>query len=376
MKDDPAIQTIKRGSIQLMPINRMRQARQPVHENTSGGEFLPNFCTIRVVFGVVITAELLALLLSLAAIEGLREVPEQLSVLSLLVQWIALSTAALLCLLRAWIQGLSERMAALTAWGLLQLVTLVVSLVTLWLHDALLPVSVWEIGQGLLPRALGISVIVGWLLLHYLQLQYRWRQQLEAQNEARLQALQSRIRPHFLFNSMNTIASLTRSNPSLAEEVVEDLADLFRVSLGDAKRQSTLGRELELARQYLNIERHRLGRRLQVEWDLQDLPLGAMLPPLILQPLLENAVYHGIEPAASGGIIHISGRYRRGRVNLGIRNSVPADQQSGHRKGNRLALENIRERLAGLFGMQASLTESRVEGEHQMRLVVPHPWRL
>jgi len=223
---------------------------------------------------------------------------------------------------------------------------------------------------------LGISVIVGWLLLHYLQLQYRWRQQLEAQNEARLQALQSRIRPHFLFNSMNTIASLTRSNPSLAEEVVEDLADLFRVSLGDAKRQSTLGRELELARQYLNIERHRLGRRLQVEWDLQDLPLGAMLPPLILQPLLENAVYHGIEPAASGGIIHISGRYRRGRVNLGIRNSVPADQQSGHRKGNRLALENIRERLAGLFGMQASLTESRVEGEHQMRLVVPHPWRL
>jgi two-component system sensor histidine kinase AlgZ len=175
---------------------------------------------------------------------------------------------------------------------------------------------------------------------------------------------------------MNTIASLTRSDPALAEEVVVDLADLFRVSLGDATRQSNLGRELELARQYLNIERHRLGQRIQVEWDLGDLPLDAMLPPLILQPLLENSVYHGIEPAASGGVIHISGRYRRGRVNLAIRNAVPEVRQSGHRKGNRLALENIRERLAGLFGVQASLTESRVEGEHQVRLVVPHPWRL
>ncbi len=191
-----------------------------------------------------------------------------------------------------------------------------------------------------------------------------------------MQALQSRIRPHFLFNSMNTIASLTRSNPALAEEVVEDLADLFRVSLGDVKRQSTLGKELELARQYLNIERHRLGERLRVEWDLKGLPESAMMPPLILQPLLENAVYHGIEPAAAGGAIRISGRYRRGRVNLSIRNSLPESSAGSHRKGNKLALENIRQRLAGLFGMQASLLESLVEGEHQVRLVMPHPWRL
>jgi two-component system sensor histidine kinase AlgZ len=376
MKNDPAIQTIKRESIQAMPKNRMRQARRRPHEGRSGGQFLPDFCAIRAVFGVVITAELLAVLLTLAAVDGLAGIPQQLSILSLLVQWIALSTAALLCLMRTWLQGQSDRLAGMAAWGLLQLVTLLVGFTALWLHDALMPVSVWETGQGLLPRALGISVVVGWLLLHYLQLQYRWRQQLEAENEARLQALQSRIRPHFLFNSMNTIASLTRSNPLLAEEVVEDLADLFRVSLGDAGHQSRLGRELELARQYLNIERHRLGQRLRVDWDLQGLPLDAMLPPLILQPLLENAVYHGIEPAAKGGVIHISGRYRRGRVNLGIRNTIPNDREGGHHKGNRLALENIRERLEGLFGMQASLTESRVEGDHQVRLVIPHPWRL
>jgi len=359
-----------------MPQNRMRQTPDRSHDDHAGGEFLPDFCAIRAVFGVVITAQLLALLLTLAAVEGVHEIPQQLSVLSLLVQWVALCTAALLCLLRRWIHSLSERLAALTAWGLLQSVTLLVSLTALGLSDALMPVGVWESGQGLVPRALAISVIVGWLLLHYLQLQYRWRRQLEAENEARLQALQSRIRPHFLFNSMNTIASLTRSNPVLAEEVVEDLADLFRVSLGDAKRSSNLGRELALARQYLNIERHRLGERLQVEWDLQALPESAMLPPLILQPLLENAVYHGIEPAAQGGVIRIAGRYRRGRVNLSVRNSLPVDPDGRHRKGNKLALDNIRQRLTGLFGTQASLTESRVEGTHQMRLVIPHPWRV
>ena len=358
-----------------MPQNRMRQAGNRPVEGHRGGEFLPDFCSIRVVFGVVMTAELLALLLTLAAVKGLHELPQQLSIQSLLVQWISLSTAALLCLMRSWIQRQSERMAALSAWSLLQLVTLLVSLTTLGLSDLLMPASLWETGQGLLPRAMAISVIVGWLLLHYLQLQYRWRQQLEAENEARLQALQSRIRPHFLFNSMNTIASLTRTNPALAEEVVEDLADLFRVSLGDVKRQSTLGQELELSRQYLNIERHRLAQRLQVEWDLQDLPLGAMLPPLILQPLLENAVYHGIEMATSGGVIQISGRYRRGRVNLGIRNTIPHAEANGHRKGNKLALENIRARLENLFGRHASLTEGLVEGDYQVRVVIPHPWR-
>lgn len=354
----------------------MRQSRKRPLARQQAGVFLPDFCSIRVVFGVVITAELLALIFTLASVDKLSEFLEELSIISLLVQWIALSTAALLCIMRTWIKQQSDPIAAVSAWSLLQLMTLLASMAMLWLSEELMPVMVWEANRGLLFRALGISMLVGWLVLHYLHLQYRWRQQLEAENEARRQALQSRIRPHFLFNSMNTIASLTRSNPALAEEVVEDLADLFRVSLGDVKRQSNLGKELELARQYLNIERHRLAGRLRVEWDLKGLPETAMLPPLILQPLLENAVYHGIEPAGLGGTIRISGRYRRGRVNLSIRNSIPDSEVGSHRKGNNLALENIRQRLEGLFGMQASLMEGRVEGEYQVRLVIPHPWRL
>jgi two-component system, LytTR family, sensor histidine kinase AlgZ len=249
-----------------------------------------------------------------------------------------------------------------------------VCVLTGWI-DLRMGLDLFTPDRDLLLRALGIGTIVGVVVLHYLYLQHLWQRQVEAENSARLQALHSRIRPHFLFNSMNTIASLTRSDPKLAERVVEDLADLFRVSLGDAARASTLGRELALAQQYLGIEQVRLGSRLRVEWDLKDLPERAMMPPMILQPLLENAVYHGIEPSAVGGTIRITGRYRRRRINLGIRNSLPPVGEGSHRQGNQLAMENIRARLAGIFDIEASLTESHVDGEHQVRLVFPHPWR-
>ncbi|RLJ18968.1 sensor histidine kinase [bacterium endosymbiont of Escarpia laminata] len=354
----------------------MHQAEKEQTEIGDGGRqeiFLPGFCSIRAVFAVVVTTELLAMVLTLADERPLTQFWQTLSVNSLLLQWIALGTAGMLCLLRRRLPGLGNRWAGLLAWGLLLCATVVV-----------IELSQLVSGHGLSPerhlelllKSLGISAIIGVVVLRYLYLQYLWRQQVEAENAARLQALQSRIRPHFLFNSMNTIASLTRSNPRLAEEVVEDLADLFRASLGDVRRLSTLGRELELARQYLNVERQRLGERLRVEWDLEELPESAMLPSLILQPLLENAVYHGIEPAAEGGVVRIVGRYRRRRVNLSIRNTLPQSTATSQRKGNSLALENVRQRLAGLFDTEAGLSESKVEGEHQVRLFFPHPWRL
>ena len=337
--------------------------------------FLPSFCAIRAVFAVVVIGELLAILLTLAAVDRLEQFLGQLSPVSLLVQWVGLSTAGLLCLLRNPLSRIGNWWAGISAFLILLGVTVLVCLLIIWLDSRLaLSLLPADDREGLLWRALGIGAIVGVLVLHYLYLQHLWRRQEEAENSARLQALHSRIRPHFLFNSMNTIASLTRSDPKLAEEVVEDLADLFRVSLGDAARPSTLGRELELARQYLSIEHYRLGERLEVVWDLKDLPEKAMIPPMILQPLLENAVYHGIEPAAGGGVITITGHYRRKRINLSIRNTLPDAGESSSRQGNQLAMENIRARLDGVFDLEASLTESHVEGEHQVRLVFPHPW--
>jgi two-component system sensor histidine kinase AlgZ len=195
---------------------------------------------------------------------------------------------------------------------------------------------------------------------------------VEAVANARGKTLQARIRPHFLFNSMNTIASLTRTDPALAEEVVQDLADLFRASLDTEAGTATLSEELALVRRYLNIERQRLGARMQVDWDLEDIPGEARLPPLILQPLVENAVYHGIEPATQPGRIHIVGRYRRGIINLSIRNSVP-DTAAPPRPGNRIAVENVLQRLAALYPGTARLTQTRVDGDYLVRLTIPYP---
>jgi len=342
---------------------------QATDEITPQGAFLPSFCGVRMVFAVVVSAELLALLLALAATDRLSAFPTELSLYSLYVQWIALATCGLLCVTGGYLRRLSNVRAGLAAWIIQQLVTIVIAVLALLLLDPLthdVPPLLF------LLKSLGISAIVCALGLYHLYLQHLWRHQVEAESEARFQALQSRIRPHFLFNSMNTIANLTRSDPALAEEVVEDLADLFRASLGDAGRRSTLGDELDLVRGYLRIEQQRLGERLRLQWDLQQLPEQAPLPPLILQPLLENAIYHGIEPAVEQGSITVSGRYRRGRVNLGIRNSLPVNTRSSHHKGNRMALENTRQRLQGFFQGEASLTVGEVDGEHQVRVTFPY----
>jgi two-component system sensor histidine kinase AlgZ len=334
--------------------------------------FLPNFCAIRTVFAVVITAELLAIVLALVSGATLSRFVEYLSVYSLFIQWVVLVGSGVLCLLRRRLQRLSDGAVGLVVWLLLILITAVVGELSLFILD-------YVLGPGghffFLLRNLGIAAIVMALLLRYLYLQGLWRRQVVAESQARFQALQSRIRPHFLFNSMNTIASLTRTQPEMAEEVVHDLADLFRATLADAGRLSDLGRELELARGYLRIEEQRLGERLRVEWDLEGVPLEAAVPGLILQPLLENAVYHGIEPATEPGTIYVVGRYRRHRVNLSIRNTLPQGGGAVRREGNRLALENIRQRLEAVFGEDAGLVVSEVDGEHQVRVFFPHPWR-
>ncbi len=345
-------------------------------EAAAGEPFLPNFCAMRMVFAVVITAELLSMVLVLGSGRPVSQFWPGLGLVSLYVQWMALSGAAALCILGPWLRRFDDTWSGILAWLILVAITALVSEVASFLLG--------EVGQhrvldpdghlGLLWKSLGISGIASALVLRYLYMQHLWREQAKAESEARLQALQSRIRPHFLFNSMTTIAGLTRTRPDMAAEVVQDLADLFRVSLRDAGRPSTLGDELEFARRYLNIEHQRLGERLQMEWDLKGLPDDAMMPALVLQPLVENAIYHGIEPTAEPGTIRIAGRYRQRRVHLSIFNSLPPDYVVSQRKGNQLALDNIRQRLAGVFRGQASLTEREDAGEFQVQLVFPHPW--
>jgi two-component system sensor histidine kinase AlgZ len=339
--------------------------------------FLPDFCRIPLVFGVLLTAELLAIVLALATPSPLAGFWERLGVISLYVQLIALGGSAALCLLRPLLGRVDDRLAGIAAWLILVtvagLITLAAHQLVPWAPDHLFP----DDGlAGLMARSLGVASIVSILLLRYLYLHHLWRVQTQAEAEARFQTLQANIQPHFLFNSLNTVASQIPSNPRLAEDLLQDLADLFRAALARGTAASTLGQELELARRYLNIEHQRLGERLAVEWDLDELPLDAPLPPMILQPLVENAVYHGIAPARRPGLIRISGRYRRGVVNLGIRNSLPEDPvHERHRGGHRMGMDNVHQRLAAMYPGEGRMAVSRVEGDWQVRLVFPYPWR-
>ena len=279
--------------------------------------FLPDFCDVRLLFAWVITAELLALVLTLAAFRN--DFWQHLSQRSLYIQWIALMLAGSLCLLGPRLNRLGHAAAGLFAWGLGVTVLVHLAVQRLLQGD-------WAPDPVSLAEHLAIAAIVLAVALRYLYELHCHQERELAEARAQATALQARIRPHFLFNSMNTIANLTRADPALAEQVVEDLSDLFRASLADEDRRSTLGDELEMARGYLRIEAQRLGERLRVHWDLpDDLPLHAHMPPLLLQPLLENAVYHGIEPAIDGGEILVSVRAPR-----------PAQHQRGqHRPGGR-----------------------------------------
>jgi two-component system, LytTR family, sensor histidine kinase AlgZ len=230
----------------------------------------------------------------------------------------------------------------------------------------LLPLGLDLLGAHplLAPALAGASMagaVYGWL-------QLRAQALLPADTTARLAELQSRIRPHFLFNTLNTALALVRVDPARAEGVLEDLAELFRVALTDIGESVTLGEEVELAQRYLAIEQVRFGQRMKVSWELDPDASGARVPPLILQPLVENAVRHGVEPAADGGSIRIRTRVRLGRALVTIANSVPV---APSQPGNGMALQNVRERLHLMHDMAAQFETRREEGTFRVQLVVP-----
>ena len=211
------------------------------------------------------------------------------------------------------------------------------------------------------------SLTVTGVLLAYFNL--RSRALSPAFTEARLQALQSRIRPHFLFNCINAVLSLIRADPKRAEHALEDMADLFRVLMADNRQLSPLQREIELCQQYLQLEQLRLGERLKVEWHIDNLPSDALIPPLVLQPLLENAVYHGIEPIADTGIININIYKSRNEVHIVLRN--PYQTEGKHHSGNKMALNNIHERLALHFDAESSLESKVSDSVYQVHIIIP-----
>jgi two-component system sensor histidine kinase AlgZ len=214
---------------------------------------------------------------------------------------------------------------------------------------------------AMLAGAAGAALVFQWLRM-------RAKAALPVETTARLAELQSRIRPHFLFNTLNTALALVRVDPTRAEEVLEDLAELFRVALSDHGASVSLGEEVELARRYLAIEQIRFGERLSIDWQLDEQAAGARVPPLLLQPLVENAVRHGVEPSDRGGTIRIRTRASRGRALISIDNSLP-DVPS--QPGNGIALKNVRERLRLMHDVAAAFETQREATRFRVQIAVP-----
>jgi two-component system sensor histidine kinase AlgZ len=223
-------------------------------------------------------------------------------------------------------------------------------------------------GAESLARTLALAALATLLLLAYLRLLARAYSPALA--EARLQALQSRIRPHFLFNSLNAVLSLIRRDPKRAERALEDLADLFRVLMQDNRSFVPLADEITLLERYAALEALRLGERLSVTWELEAAPLDALMPPMVLQPLLENAVYHGVEPGAGEGRVLVRIQRRGARVHVRVDN--PYIEEHAHRVGNRMALENIRERLQLFFDAEASIQMRVADGRYVVEMEMPY----
>jgi two-component system, LytTR family, sensor histidine kinase AlgZ len=212
----------------------------------------------------------------------------------------------------------------------------------------------------------GVGALMGAVVYHWLEL--RVRATLPAATEAGLIELQSRVQPHFLFNTLNTAIALVRVDPTRAEEVLEDLAELFRAALGALEGDSTLGEEIRLARLYLAIEGMRFGKRLDVEWDVEDAVAGARVPSLLLQPLVENAVRHGVEPNDAGGRVQIRARVRNGRAWVQVVNTVGGAATPGHGIG----LVSSRERLRLMHDFRSEFQAGPIDGgRFRVRLAVP-----
>ena len=328
----------------------------------------PLFCRWQMLLTVVLVTQITVLLIGIGTLGEFSLV--WLGVVTMYAQALALFTAFTLCISRIWLGRLTARNAWFGSWVVAIVVALVFS------YSVGIVGTVLGVGPGradfglfLLESVLAVA-LVSTALFRYLFIRAQWRAQLMAQSEARVQALQARIRPHFLFNSLNTIASLIPEDPVNAERATEDLADIFRGSMRRADNLICLSEELDLARKYLQMEQRRLGDRLRVDWQVSELPKGASVLPLTLQPLLENAVAHGIQPRVEGGELRIYGRSEKDNIVITICNPLGPDKHIS--EGHGMALENIRERLELAFGSSASLITHQNDDQFFAVLSLPY----
>jgi len=341
----------------------MAKARS-IKQNTLH-DVLPNFRNLGVLLRILLISNGLALLQALLLANGWGDVPQRMMQIATLLTPVLLACLLLLWIAQPWLARLTYLHGAVALNALAAALTL----------------SIYYLGGELFRppdrdnawfdavRYLLLSVLVCTVLLGY----FRWRSQVlsRALDEARLQALRARIRPHFLFNSINAVLSIVRTEPKQAETALQDMSDLFRMAMAETQDLVPLRQEIELGRQYIALERLRMGERLQVEWQVEGVPDDAQIPPLLLQPLLENAVYHGIEPLPQGGRIIVRLARSGDELRLGVENPCPERGAVPH-PGKRMALQNIRDRLALLFDVEARYQVESGKDFYRVEITLPY----
>ena len=335
----------------------MANERGSIRQNRAPSA-LPDLCNLGVTLRVLLAVNGLALLALLVRNAAFTGMAARIVDLAMWVEPILIASLLAICASRKWLDRLPYRFAFLLAVAMVAVIA--------WFFDGLLhqvvdsTVNPWP---AMLWAALAAAGVLKWLVLTQ-------QAREPALAEARLMALTSRIRPHFLFNSLNAILGVIRADPRRAEAALEQLAELFRALMQDPRDLVLLSDEIELSRHYLELERLRLGDRLKVTWDVASCPHDALMPSLMLQPLLENAVYHGVEPADDPGAISI----HLARMNNQVRIELINPLQPGHvhAKGNQMALANIRERLMLLYDIEASLVTEVGENRYTVRIIIPY----
>lgn len=335
----------------------MSFVQQLIRPSPIDNGLFPHLCSPYAVFGLIVAGQLVAVAIVLVKTSLTSFSWSLLGNVSLVIQWIILLSALVLCQLSRTFLHLSVITGGCLAYATVLLIALVVIVSSQWFVDG------W-INPDLLLNNMALAAIFSGIFLRFLYLQQQLRNQQQAELQSRIQALHARIRPHFLFNSMNAVASLIPINPDMAEKVVEDLSELFRVSLQETGLVS-LKEEVTLCLRYVNIEQIRLGGRLQVQCHCPQELHNIKVPSLILQPLVENAIYHGIQKLKKGGLVNIStwqdGQYLVIKVTNPLPNLVGNETDNlqnlfEKKQNNNMALKNIENRLQAYYGDKASVT--------------------
>ena len=336
--------------------------------------YLPDLCSFRTLLSVMVAAEVLAVILALAGSSvTYTDSFIKLGFTSLFVQWTVLSSALFMCLTSKFLKKQNVLHLTISLTVIVAIFTISASVLTVMAdsYQKTGMVSFWD--TPFVARNVFIGVVVTLLVLRYLYIQNIHSERVKADSGAKYDALQSRMRPHFLFNSLNTISQLIHQDPKDAEDALLDLADIFRTTL-DTRNRITLKEELDVTLRYLRMEGLRLGKkRLNIVWDMDrnTLPFNMLIPPLLLQPLVENAIYHGVQPRKEGGTLGISLYDAGNHLEVVVTNPIPPEGTNSHQKGNHIAQENLKNRLQLAYGARANISIKKSAHQYRVAFTIP-----